>query len=688
MAGSAATLGNGTETNDMAIHWKIIFKPIRTDDTYTVNIYDAGYSGAAVPLKGGAQPFTTQEDDDDDMFVPIRTQTGYLRIVDDGKDADGNAWNWKTLLPTTDTDRPVTLTNSNGDVLWQGFMQARNFGGVLYGNPQEREFPVQCALTVLEGFEINYLHNKIENFSYLLEYIIGRIPSPVDIDNIYIHGGTDAQAILLKRIDWQNFGSEDSDGNMIARLNLYECLEDFCRFWGFTARTFGKDLYLTAIDDVLIRYSYLKVTREQLTAMSSGTAAGVEESISTNSVSGDVFASVDNYDFRQRGFNKAVVKADCNRADGVILGFTKSLENLCEAQGVPSTETVDGGMVSYTPDLTEFSFAQYTGECTTGSASFNVAKYMEGGNVTDGIDAMVLRIKKSYSGSVLASIELVYEHCYSRNVFQLSASIYRGVKQFTETVKDEWGQTWGKYSMWIRLGIGTDRQHAKWLTGYNSWSSTPNSVKVYIGGDDSVLKFVTESGSTKTIHDYIFIEEGLCGKMFIDFLGSDDLEMIGSERSFDIADFEVNLFSGDIRSVMSLVFKENTDLAGYREYSSKNANNVRNEFNADCIFASNDLSLNAVLAYGFGILINPDGTFMDSFNYLGLIGNIPEKHLAKRVTDYWAASKRKLEIELRTDIVSGVTPHDKTSVDGTTCYPIAIGHEWRDDVTKVTLMEV
>ena len=68
------------------IFWKIKFKSLRAGTDYCVNIYKDGTlpSGYPLTLKGGAQPFTTQEDDSDDMFTPIRTQTGYLRIVDDG----------------------------------------------------------------------------------------------------------------------------------------------------------------------------------------------------------------------------------------------------------------------------------------------------------------------------------------------------------------------------------------------------------------------------------------------------------------------------------------------------------------------------------------------------------------------------------------------------------------------------
>ena len=190
----------------MAIHWQIPFKSLLKGTDYTVNIYDSTYSGEPIILKGGAQPFTTQEDDNDDMFTPIRTQSGYLRIVDDGKDANGNPLSasddWKSMVPSIDTDRPVTLTESNGAVVWQGFMQAQNFSGVLYGNPQEREFPVQCVLTVTQGTDINYEQKNIQNFAYLLKQIIDSIPSDFRPTNFLLQGGAHAQEWLLKKMDW------------------------------------------------------------------------------------------------------------------------------------------------------------------------------------------------------------------------------------------------------------------------------------------------------------------------------------------------------------------------------------------------------------------------------------------------------------------------------------------------------
>ena len=180
----------------------------------------------------------------------LRTDCGSdLKYVDGSEKEDSH---WEDLIPATDTARPVTLTHDSGGhatVDWVGFMQAQDFGSVLYGNPQEREFPIQCVLTVTQGTDINYQQTAIQNFAYLLKQIVDAIPSAQRPTEFYIQGGSDAQAWLLKKIDWQNFVSEDADGNLTARYNCYDCLQDMCSFWGWTARTHGTKMYLTMADD-------------------------------------------------------------------------------------------------------------------------------------------------------------------------------------------------------------------------------------------------------------------------------------------------------------------------------------------------------------------------------------------------------------------------------------------------------
>ena len=193
----------------MRIKWQVKFKTLRGGRTLTVSIYDLTYTGEPILLKGGEEPFVTEESSDDDPFTPIRTQTGHLRIVDDGYAADGTTpFDWKAFVPQTDHSRPVVLTDDDGNVLWQGFMQAQDFSGELYGNPQEREFPVHCAVSVMSSQQPSTSSIQRRNFAYVIDLIAATAEAlsvqTVGFDTFYVQGSTDAQTWLLKQFEWTN----------------------------------------------------------------------------------------------------------------------------------------------------------------------------------------------------------------------------------------------------------------------------------------------------------------------------------------------------------------------------------------------------------------------------------------------------------------------------------------------------
>ena len=128
----------------MAIHWKIPFKSI-TGTAYTLNVYDATYSGSAVTLTAAAAPFVTSEDNSTDILEPVRISTGYINVINRG-DLAG-------LLPATPKARPVTLTSGN-TVLWQGYIKQQQMTQPWAQTPYELQLPVVSALGILD--------NKIE----------------------------------------------------------------------------------------------------------------------------------------------------------------------------------------------------------------------------------------------------------------------------------------------------------------------------------------------------------------------------------------------------------------------------------------------------------------------------------------------------------------------------------------------
>ena len=129
-----------------------------------------------------------------------------------------------------------------------------------------------------------------------------------------------------------------------------------------------------------------------------------------------------------------------------------------------------------------------------------------------------------------------------------------------------------------------------------------------------------------------------------------------------------------------------------KEYAAVNTNDSKDEWNANCIFASDNN-----MEYGYGLLLDGSGNIISTVNYNGS-GEHPEQHLANRVANYWASAKRKIDSELLANVaqsissggtvsIGGILPNHKVSMDSGTFAPIAISHDWRDDVVKLSLLQ-
>lgn len=654
-------------------NYSITFKSLRAGTVYVVNI--GGGTGAAIPLKGGAEPFFTQEDSSDDLFTPVRTQTGYLRVVDDGMDANGNAWDWHDLIPETETSRPVTLT-AGGSILWRGFMQAQDFGSLIYGNPQEREFPIQCPLSVTECSDVNYEQKHIKNFAYLLQQILLSIPEDCRPTTIMAQGGVAARFCLLRQIDWQNFATEDGNGNMVARFTMFECLEDMCRFWRWTARTSGTTLWLIGSTH---QQEFLSLSLEGLALLADGTSTGaIVAPPAVKTLSGDIFASTYQQEMVMRGIYKATVRADGNAATPSLVAlYPQSVIKDMKA-GTDYTESWDfvKETVTYTGDITEFTTDLLKGSAPGGSFNQMTVK-----DDKEGTAEPVVRIRQNYDGSTLVSFETVYEHSLCDGFLEIRGEIYKygGRFDYSSAKVSE------QQHMWLRVGVGVDRSHAVWATpgigGRATWSSAQTAFQVIIGNGSDLLARLQ-------------LPAAAYGLVFIDLLGSQDFNPFPSpipigwtDHTFEIADFSVSMQRSTMyldltTGILGGKWKER-ELADQRTYEAMNTNKNRNEWTADCIFAcDNDMT------FGYGVLLNEDGTPLKGVGFVISGYTTYEQILADAVANYWRTAKRKMEMELRYEAVGNVLPQDIVQVAGVTGYAISISHEWRDDIINVTTLEI
>lgn len=671
----------------MAIHWQVKFKSLRAGTDYTVNIYDANYSGNPIPLKGGAEPFVTQEDDDEDMFLPVRTQSGYIRIVDDGKDANGNSFNWKDLLPSTDIDRPVTLVSSNL-VLWQGFMQAQNFSGTLYGNPQEREFPVQCPLTVLSVNDISTQEREMKNFGYVIAQAFSSIPT-LEFDQFVFQGGADAREWLLKLVDWQNYVTSEDDVTVQARYDYGIILEDICKFWGWSCRVFRRSVFFARVDDNDVEPKALVLTLSQLANLTDESGTVTENYLSSVSMSGDFFVSVDNDETMVRGYRKASVHSNAGEGDTTIIkAYPDAVMDKINDDGTRYTVQYDDAKCEYVGNILSANSAFMEFSARDGYGSLD---YLLSNDADEGMQpGSVIRIRKSYSGlssQAYVSIRTKFQHAYYDPHGLGLFGIFKSGLHFTGTVGSNGFEyqnvngNFGDNRMVCRLGIGKTRATAKWWTG-SQWSNTETGFYVKIGNANNNFivaareitpGYIQYSSRVPTNYDDMF------GYIFIDFLGSDDMPEIDGERMFDIKDFKIEFERSNYYNSLHIDVERNN---GYT-YTANASGIERNDWDSDLIYASD----NKNMAFGYGLLIDTDGKQLKKVPY-GENEEIPEQNLANRVAAYWGTSKRKITVDMNMAVPPAVTPRNTISLDGTICHPISISYNYRDDVATLTFLEL
>ena len=672
----------------MAKNYSITFKSLRAGTVYTLNI--GGGTGNAVPLKGGAQPFVTQEDDSDDQFAPIRTQSGYIRIIDDGLDANGNAFDYKDLIPQTNTSRPVTLT-AGSTIVWQGFMQSQNFSGTLYGNPQEREFPVHCVLSALNGVDIPTVVPQnlqmILNFGSLLGFIFGNVATMSG--NALANGefvfqcASRAQTILGAKIDWSNFLTTDEEGNSAASYTLYQILEDFCRFWGYTVRTYRRDIIFTCADDTTQTTAISFASESDLASITGTTETDMYTAVTIP----DSFVDADNDDTVILGPGKAEVKADTNSHKEIVEFAPYEVEK--QMEGSPADYTwVSGGedLVGYftTPYITQFNCPTLTG-----TGKFCRRQIYSTQDQTDSTETDLICFTGYEGSTVINKMQTKVPRSYGGGSIKMNCQCFHEAEALSPNSLD---------NVKMQLGIGMDRASAKWFYCYvglgeytvnSGWKTAAEnsgvipSFRQHLGAQMGPL-IITINGWKS--FPAIPVADNLYGYLFIEFYGCSE--------DFGFGEFELGKFSVEFSREKTELPTSITDSGRARtmadkrkstiRYAATNDNGNLDKWNADCIFATDN---NA--EYGYGLLMTAEGGYFGRM-YYGSVQKFPEQHLCDRVAAYYATAKRMVtgSLDSNAQAIASISPRNMATLDGSTFHPIAISHDWRDDKTILTLLQM
>lgn len=244
-------------------HYIVPFKSKDGTD-YAVKIYEQDYAGSVVTLTPSDEPFTTQEDDDDDVFTPVRTQSGYLRVID----TDGSLM--EQLMPVNNTEKMVRLwqgTYSNGVftesvVRWQGFLQAQAYTQPWLEDKVEIEMPVKSMLGVMEDVALasDYAF-AYKSVAYLLyttfHDLIGVEPekvmvmSDLRLPQAHLFCIDFSLSIFFNKKEIVNEGTEEVIHVGDSMLSVWS---EIMKFYGLTMREDGGNIYMAQYDGEVGEY--------------------------------------------------------------------------------------------------------------------------------------------------------------------------------------------------------------------------------------------------------------------------------------------------------------------------------------------------------------------------------------------------------------------------------------------------
>lgn len=580
------------------------FRSLRANTLYTVNVYDNSYSGDPVQLKGAAQPFETQEDDDDDLFVPVRTQSGYLRIVDTRKDNAGNAFDWRDMLPKTGLDRPVTLTDDSGNIVWQGYIQPQTFSGRMYEPTQVRELPLVCPLQVLKGIAVRTDITGVVNFASILRDIINA--SGMQWSWLNISGDSQQVESWLKlQVDYANFVDTD-DEQQTAKYDYYTLLEEVCKFFGWMCRTDGTQIWLLSPDEQFSE-DFSGIDSDSLDDLCDGDYTRTQTgSYRYVDIDDDVYASDDNEQHYMMGVNKVTVNADINKQD-VIIGIPYAdIADRYKENSVSDSRYGENGhhFILYGNSYysAHYSFPDMYIETVGGNlnygASFLVQEYYDGDiaykHNYNWSTCLKVRGQVPYMYDYLFMVRSKHIHNYSRGVFAISAKtcqvfISGGSRQ----------QYIGNGHLTCRLAIGS-----KWWNG-SSWQSSKTTFNIPIGSEGQAEgsgtgKIIDNRSLNGIYNEYegygVPIGEAMGGVVEFHILGVTLDDTHGYTNEIEVEGLSMNF----VREKALSKYSDRSE----NVYTQKNSSMFADARDIDTIFASDNGN-----AFGLGIIMSMFGIY-------------------------------------------------------------------------------
>lgn len=643
--------------------------------TYTLNIDGVTLPTGAVVPPLGATPFETEEESDTDMFMPVRTQSGYIRMT------AFDLTTWQSFIPNGVTAEPVTLTAGN-TVVWQGYVQTGTYGMTYPAKYEEIELPVICPLSALDAFDMDTTGpSDMVTIGQLLNNIFSKLTGLSF--TFYFHIGSSTTMIqtwLELKVSWRNFLQEEG-GTLESRYSCLGVLQELCKFFGWTCRIDGANVFFTSITDANRNSKFAYCSLSGL-ANSSRTWSTVNMDSATI---GDVFADTDQSEEFIPGIKKVTVNSELNPFDILLEIPTDKFISLNKYNTIFQRERwIDTkeqgpydmcyrggqGAFSYENDNVKIdAYAEKVSDYNTESQCYGRMCIYDPNNQDD-------QVKLRYSWTCV--FECFRSNDYGPRQNDTPMFIIQSKHAYTLTngVLYINGRTDNKIRGYAvcTLRIGNSSSDYQYWNG-TSWTSTESVFSLQCDNQG-----IADTRSSVNEAEYdgtgIVISSPMSGKIY--FAIHDVIPQILYNGYFPLMDFKI----GFVRN--------NQDSEANDVNYTANGGQFTDEVDVDTIFTS-EKTIDAGSSYiycqsGYGQVQNASGPIVTI--PFGQEYFKPEQRVANLIAAYGTSVKRVLTLNVQTDQIGNIGPRHTVTVGSQSFSPVSVGHSWRDDVTTLKLMQL
>lgn len=715
-----------------AVRWQVPFAA-QDGTQYRVDIYDEGYTGSPVELTAGETPFTTDEDDSDDFFAPVRTQSGTLQICTETP--SGSTIKLEDILPSNNIERPVRLVNlSNSNAVeWQGFLSCEAYSQDYIGIPQNLDLPLIGVLEAMDSVEadpaklsgLNTVGTTIEKLldifidkagvSYFSEYYMPNIARGSNIVSKYIDA-----SVLFEQKEYNN---ENSTTYIVSGLSLQDCLARIATYMGWCLREKSGTLYFMAANEsvgynrvyrtgfvnsqgnIIIKWqgdlSVKTVSTKDIDDLD-WMGNGHQRSVAQGAKSVEVVAKLAKYAFdlelpqfpygetheiyRQYNgpTNRIYILASKNTApyNNVTLAYYKATMSAVHGTQSAAEKTTLADLLANLWNATGI-VDIYSGQGTetVRSGAFFAKVSYENQNqsahsTNDGIFVSWLPrpLTTNYSTQPIFSMRSIVQYNIGFGFLKLSASMTNLVVNFDNSYEVVWITKESQYTDSILMHIKFGN---KYWNG-SSWSDSFTKVWLDIEGSN-FKKNWKPSMSVEETDGYILPLFNCNGELEIAIYPQNNMPNRSNNK------FLLNTFFNELKAEYVQTDDERMADRSENKYFRLLGTNFRDEISVNTDFAS---TLNNKPSPS--LIMNSETEAMTELNYGSTKSpdmRRPEVDLLNRLAAYYGAARQRLELEVAH--ISTPLPQLRLNGinDGKVYLPMAESRDWRTGVCKLTCIE-